>query len=147
MTNSLTRLSFLFSSVLAFACLGVPTIAMAQVSRSPYCYNREVQIEDEDSWFECLSSNKKATIGYLECTLHNNGQYETSSEGTTGGHDCMVPMALNGRVVTDTEWVPWPRAVATGAATRHECTGGIITRPNSRGQIAEMRSVLRHVRI
>lgn len=146
MNNPMTRLPFLFSRVLAFAYLGMPTIAMAQVSLSPYCYNCEVQIEGDDSWFECLSSNE-TPIGYLECTLYNNGQCETSSEGTTGGQDCMVQMDLNGRVVTDTERGPWPRAVATGAAIRHECTGGIITRPYSRGQIAEMRSVLRHVRI
>lgn len=147
MNNPLPRLSFLLASVLAFACLGVPTIATAQVSPSPYCYDCEVQIDDDDSWFECRAVKKKATIGYLSCGLDITGICETSSEGTTGGQDCMVQMALNGRVVTDTEWVPWPRAVATGAAIRHECTGGIITRPYSRGQIAEMRSVLRHVRI
>ena len=64
-----------------------------------------------------------------------------------GGHDCLVQLALNGRVVTDTEWEPWPQAVATEAATRHECTGGIIQRPYSSGQIAEMRSGLRLIRI
>ena len=38
-------------------------------------------------------------------------------------------------------------AVATEASTRHECTGGIIQRPYSPGQIAEMRSGLRLIRI
>lgn len=63
------------------------------------------------------------------------------------GHDCLVHLALNGRVVTDTEWEPWPQAVATEADNRHECIGGIIQRPYSSGQIAEMRSGLRLIRI
>lgn len=146
MNNPLPRLPFLLASVLVFVCLGVPTIATAQVSPSPYCYDCELRSDNDDHWFECLVE-RETVIGYLECEVHNTNQCETSSEGTTGGQDCMVQMDLNGRVVTDTKWGPWPRAVATEAAIRHECTGGIITRPYSRGQIAEMRSVLRHVRI
>ncbi len=102
MKNPLTGLPLALASVLAFAHLGVPTIAMAQ---------------------------------------------DPSALPVWGGHDCLVRTALNGRVVPDTEWEPWPQAVATEVATRHECTGGIIQRPYSPGQIAEMRSGLRHVRI
>ena len=153
MNNPLTRLPLVLASVLAFAHLGVPTIAMAQeLDPNPYCYNCMVHIEMEgdkvkDVYFSCSATVVNGEIGYLWCELWYSGLCITSSLPVWGGHDCLVQLALNGRVVTDTEWEPWPQAVATAAATRHECTGGIIQRPYSSGQIAEMRSGLRLIRI
>lgn len=154
MNNPLTRLPLVLASVLAFAHLGVPTIAMAQeLEPSPYCYDCMLHVEmdgDEvkDAYLDCGAVLGDGKIGYLWCELwSSSGQCVTSSLNPGGGHDCQVQLALNGRVVTDTDSEPWPRAVATEAATRHECTGGIIQLPYSPGQIAEMRSGLRLIRI
>lgn len=153
MNNPLTRLPLVLAGVLTCAHLGVPTIAMAQeLDPNAYCYDCKVHIEmdgDEvkDAYMTCSAVVGDGDIGYLWCELWNSGQCVTSSHPEGGGHDCLVRIALNGRVVPDTEWEPWPRAVATEVAARHECTGGIIQRPYSPGQIAEMRSGLRHIKI
>ena len=146
--------------LLAVACLGVPTRAVAQTPHD-YCYQCNEWKEDPE-YVTCEPVTKEGTYGHLSCTLMEGAKQCGVSTGPRGGHDCIVVPTLDGRASLGVDSEPWPQAVggtelprwvlhAVPAVllevARRGCTGAIIQRRYSSPGIAELRSDLERVAI
>lgn len=160
MKNPWTYLFHVLAIPLAFACLGMPSRAVAQQPNS-HCLKCE-ESDDYPDYLECDSHDNR--LGYLACKLTMGGKQCATSTGPDGGPNCKVVVTLAGRVSPDVDPEPWLQALGVTElprraqqegptvddpleVTRHGCTGAIIQRRYSSARIEELRSGLRRVTV
>ena len=149
----ITYLFRVLAIVLAFASLGAPSRAVAQVVAHTHCYVCDLWDESPpgEPLFEC--DPDKSIFGYQRCELSNhNTTCTASSTRPDNGKDCYVEedwIFPDGRASAglELEPEPWTQVVGRSEVARHGCIGAIIQRRYSSARIAEMRSGLRRVTI